>query len=138
MNYLFYRFSPLEQDQIKIKLTDIVKSEGINVTDDGMKALLKLSRGDMRKALNILQSSNSAFDTVSETAVYSCTGAPHPADIQNIMSLLMNSDFTTAFNGIQKIKLVKGLALADILVVLFTQFCSTILFNLIYYLIIVD
>lgn len=37
----------------------------INVSEDGKKALLTLSGGDMRRILNILQSTSMAFDEVS-------------------------------------------------------------------------
>jgi replication factor C subunit 3/5 len=50
-----FRFSPLQEDQIENRLSDIVLKEGIRLTDDGRKALVKLSQGDMRRALNILQ-----------------------------------------------------------------------------------
>ena len=38
----------------------------MNLTEDGKKALMTLSLGDMRRVLNILQSCAMAFDTVSE------------------------------------------------------------------------
>lgn len=39
------------------------------MTDDGREALLTLSGGDMRKVLNILQSTSMAFDVVNEENV---------------------------------------------------------------------
>ncbi len=33
----------------------IVAQEGVNITPDGMRAVIKLSDGDMRKCLNVLQ-----------------------------------------------------------------------------------
>ena len=40
----------------------------------GRSGLSKLARGDMRKALNILQSTSMAYSTVNQDAVYTCTG----------------------------------------------------------------
>ena len=37
------------------RIKHIVDNEGINVTDDGMSAVVRLSNGDMRRALNMLQ-----------------------------------------------------------------------------------
>lgn len=37
----------------------------VNVSEDGKKALLTLSGGDMRRILNILQSTSMAFNEVS-------------------------------------------------------------------------
>lgn len=43
------------------------------MTDDGREALLTLSGGDMRKVLNILQSTSMAFDVVNEENVIICS-----------------------------------------------------------------
>ena len=44
----------------------VKNNQGVNLTEDGKKALMTLSLGDMRRVLNILQSCAMAFDTVSE------------------------------------------------------------------------
>jgi len=63
-----------------------------------MRALLKLSQGDMRRALNILQSCASAFDKVTADSVYATTGAPLPSDVEQIVTWLLNEPFATAFH----------------------------------------
>jgi len=45
-----------------------------NCRDSGMKAVVSLANGDMRKALNILQSTSMAHEEVNEDTVYTCTG----------------------------------------------------------------
>ena len=68
-----------------------------NLTKDGREALLKLSRGDMRRALNVLQACHAAYDVTDETAIYACTGNPHPNDIEEIMNSMMNESFETSY-----------------------------------------
>lgn len=46
----------------------------VNVTEDGRQALLDLAQGDMRRVINILQSTSMAFDVVNEETVYTCVG----------------------------------------------------------------
>lgn len=70
----------------------------VNLTSDGRGALLKLSRGDMRRALNVLQACHAAYDIVDEAAVYTCTGNPQPADIQKVVQSMLSDEFGTAFN----------------------------------------
>lgn len=50
-----FRFGPLKTDQMIPRLRHVISQEGISVTEDGMKALVTLATGDMRRALNILQ-----------------------------------------------------------------------------------
>lgn len=69
----------------------------MKLTEDGKKALLKLSKGDMRRALNILQACHAAYDISTETEIYNCTGSPHPTDIETIVKSMLSDEFTTAY-----------------------------------------
>lgn len=110
-----FRFSPLSKSQIVGRLDDIIAAESVEATEDGKNALIKLARGDMRKVVNILQATSMAFPVVDENNVYSCTGNPLPADMQQIITWLLNSKFDEALHNIHEMKTSKGLALQDIL-----------------------
>lgn len=72
----------------------------VTVTEDGKNALLTLAQGDMRKALNILQSTSMAYKEVTEDNVYTCVGHPLKNDISNIVKWLLNEDFSSAYKSI--------------------------------------
>lgn len=72
----------------------------IKTSEDGKNAILELSGGDMRKVLNILQSTWLAFKNVTEENVYTCVGHPLKSDIENIVKWLLNEDFKTTYNSI--------------------------------------
>lgn len=71
----------------------------MNLTADGKRALLKLSKGDMRRALNVLQACHAAYDIVGETEIYNCTGNPHPSDIETIVNSMLSDEFTTSYQS---------------------------------------
>ena len=71
----------------------------VNITDDGKTALLRLCNGDMRRALNILQACHAAYDRVDETAIYNCTGHPHPQDIERIVTWMLSDEFSTIYSS---------------------------------------
>ncbi|KAF8659846.1 hypothetical protein AX16_001731 [Volvariella volvacea WC 439] len=110
-----FRFSPLPQAEVEKRLNMVVEGEKVNLTEDGKQALLKLSKGDMRRALNVLQACHAAYDVTGEAEIYNCTGNPHPSDIENIVTSMMNDDFTTAYQKISTMKTERGLALQDLL-----------------------
>uniref|UniRef100_A0A8C3EKZ1 Activator 1 subunit 5 n=1 Tax=Corvus moneduloides TaxID=1196302 RepID=A0A8C3EKZ1_CORMO len=110
-----FRFGPLTPELMVPRLQHVIQEEGVDVTEDGMKALVTLSSGDMRRALNILQSTSMAFGKVTEENVYTCTGHPLKSDIANILDWMLNQDFSTAYRQIMELKTLKGLALQDIL-----------------------
>lgn len=115
-----FRFGPLSSEQILPRLNYVIEQEQINVTEDGRKALLTLSGGDMRRILNILQSTSMAFSEVTEDNVYSCVGHPLRSDITNILNWMLNEEFETAYKKVAELKVAKGLALHDILTELHT------------------
>ncbi|KAJ3323625.1 hypothetical protein HDU76_013606 [Blyttiomyces sp. JEL0837] len=110
-----FRFAPLQEDQIRQRLNYVSEAESIQITEDGRKALLKLSNGDMRRMLNILQAVHAAYDIATEEHVYTCVGAPLPGDILRIAEWMFNCDFETAYANIATLKKDKGLALSDII-----------------------
>lgn len=72
----------------------------ITVSEDGKKALMTLAGGDMRKVLNVLQSTWMAYKDVTEDNVYTCVGHPLKIDIQNIVNWLLNTEnFKDIYNS---------------------------------------
>jgi replication factor C subunit 3/5 len=110
-----FRFAPLSRNQIEGRLKAVAEAEHCNATQDGIDAILRLSGGDMRRVLNLLQSTAMANAVVDEKNVYLTSGAPLPVDIDAILDLLMNSDFRSATSQIADLCSSKGYALVDIL-----------------------
>jgi len=110
-----FRFAPLREEDIKGRLYEIAETEGVNLSDDGMKSILRLSGGDMRRCLNIMQSAHTSYDLVNEQTVHECTGSPRDEDIKGILGFLLNSDFKDSFQGIRGVMDSRGLALNDVI-----------------------
>lgn len=109
-----FRFAPLDAINVSERLKHVIQAERLDVPECGLKALVRLSNGDMRKALNILQSTHMASQQITEEAVYLCTGNPLPKDIEQISHWLLNESFAVSFRRISEMKTRKGLALVDI------------------------
>ncbi len=110
-----FRFGPLQPQQILPRLDYVCEQENVNVTEDGRKALLSLSQGDMRKVLNILQSCAMAFDTVNEDNVYACVGHPLRQDVEDVLNWMLNDSFSDCYRNVNELKAAKGLSLLDII-----------------------
>ncbi|TFY66732.1 hypothetical protein EVG20_g4349 [Dentipellis fragilis] len=111
-----FRFSPLPIPEVERRLDYVVECEKVKLTEDGKKALLKLSKGDMRRALNVLQACHAAYDMTGETEVYNCTGNPHPSDVEKVVNSMLGDEFTTSYQMIHALKTERGLALQDLLI----------------------
>eukprot|EP01084_Bolivina_argentea_P178784 309023_1 len=116
-----FRFAPLKPSQIEGRLQDVVNSEGVNMDNGGKAALLKLGGGDMRRVLNLLQSTHMAHGFVGENTTYLTAGAPLQSDVVLIQELLFSSSFPNAYSGLGSMAAEKGYALQDILTSIFER-----------------
>lgn len=126
-----FRFSPLKPRDIKEKLDSIIKKEKINITNEAIKTIIKVSSGDMRKVLNILQASHMAYDTITDNDVINIIGHITKTDLEVIIENLFNpvKTFKSAFDTINKIKVDNGYSVNDILYELSDYILDSILNN---------
>ena len=129
-----FRFSPLKEPDIRRLVDHIVVAESINIQPEAVDSLVKLSRGDMRRAENVLQACHAGsrplpirgqpplkdseikYELITVATIYNCIAAPNPEDIKRIMTTLLSTpDVTSCLTTINQIKQNRGLALADIL-----------------------
>ncbi|KAH7680195.1 replication factor c subunit [Aphelenchoides avenae] len=110
-----FRFAPLSKEQVMPRLEYIVKEEKVTVTEDGKEALYKLSGGDMRRVLNILQSTALALGEVNADSVYQCVGQPQPVLMDKIFRLLLDSSIKDAYEKLTSMTKEQGIAISDIL-----------------------
>lgn len=114
-----FRFSPLNDSAIRDRLGMVIKEEKISIEYDASEALVKLSKGDMRKALNVLQACSSALDNSSDEIeldmIYECVGAPRPKSVELVLDAIMRRDWSDAYSTMVKVRKVEGLALIDLI-----------------------
>jgi len=81
------RYTRLGDEQVLKRLLDVIKAEGnIPHTDDGLEAVLFTAEGDMRQALNNLQSTHAGYGFVNRENVFKVCDQPHPLLIRSIMT----------------------------------------------------
>ncbi|KAI9725805.1 MAG: hypothetical protein M1828_002434 [Chrysothrix sp. TS-e1954] len=129
-----FRFSPLPDHAIRRLVGKIIEEERVNIQEDGVEALVRQAKGDMRRAVNVLQSCHAAGlpshqpgvtkapprdeerELITPAVIHDCTASPHPQDIQTIlMTLLSTSDVASCLNTINTLRQQRGLALSDII-----------------------
>lgn len=119
-----FRFAPLKQEQIRSRLVEIADKEQVNYTEDGIQSILALSGGDMRRVLNLLQSTAMSSEVVNERNVYMTSGAPLPKDVDMTLEWLLNLEFKEVYEKLVTLCSTKGYALTDILTDLTTEVIS--------------
>ena len=95
---------------------------------DSIETIANISNGDLRKAINMLQSISMINYKISSKMCYDMIGMAEPVYVDNIYNMLMdtNSNFENTFNYIKNIIMEKGILLCFLL----QQLTSKIINNL--------
>lgn len=107
------RFGRLQAAQILARLLQVCEMEDIKHTPEGLEALLFTADGDMRQAINNLQSTFSGFGLISAENVYRVCDAPHPAAIEAIVLACTRGELDEGQAGLEEL-LALGYAPVDI------------------------
>jgi replication factor C small subunit len=110
-----FRFSPLPDDAIEEQVRTIAQTEGIEVTDEGVDALVYVAGGDMRAAINGLQAAAVTGAVVDEQGVFEITSTARPEDIEEMVTLALAGDFTASRTQLDRLLTEEGIAGGDII-----------------------
>jgi len=85
-----FRFSYLNNDDIKERINYIMKLESLNLVPNGLNALVDISRGDCRRAINYLQSCGTISKKIDQEIVFRVAGEVPPDKIKEILKTAIN------------------------------------------------
>lgn len=110
----YFRFNPLHDEQISERLVTIANTEQVNLSSDGLKTIIEVSKGDMRKAINILQATSAQEKQITRSVVYDTIGSVDPDEVKTILQIAMQ-DFNAARKKLLNLIYVKGAAGSDVI-----------------------
>ena len=91
------RFYPIDKNIIVERLKFICNEEKLKYEKNSLEAIAIISNGDLRKAINILQSLSMMMGTKKKICIDSCynsAGIPPPSLIKQLYSNLINKDIS--------------------------------------------
>ena len=109
-----FRFAPVKKSAMMPRLKYVAEQEGVRYTTEGLAAAFRLSHGDLRRCLNMMQSSALSAGEITEASVYRVTGNPTPAEVTAIVSDMLSSDFATSWAKVEEAVTQKGISIADL------------------------
>ncbi|RKP11744.1 P-loop containing nucleoside triphosphate hydrolase protein [Piptocephalis cylindrospora] len=95
------RYQKLTDDQLLRRLVEICKAEGVDYEGDGMDALLFTAEGDLRSAVNALQSTYYGFGLISASNVLRVCDQPHPLVVRSMMEACVVPDLDGALQELK-------------------------------------
>ena len=110
-----FRFRRLTDKDIEQMFKRIARAEKLTIAPEAIKAIIYLSGGDMRKAINILQAAASLGKRVTEKSVYEVSAAAKPEEVRQMLELALTGKFDEARNKLHELLIDRGLAGEDVL-----------------------
>jgi replication factor C small subunit len=96
-------------------LTEIAKNEKITLGPNALEAIISFSEGDMRRAINTLQSASSLGKKIDEKSVHQIIGKVTYEDIKEILTLALKNEFIEARNKLRTVLIEYGISGQEII-----------------------
>lgn len=97
------RFSKLSDAQILAKSIEVCQKEELGYDKEGLEAIVFTAQGDMRQALNNLQSTANGYGYVSAENVFKVCDEPHPMLIQDMLMHCAEGDIHKSYKILAKL-----------------------------------
>jgi len=121
---VLFRFIPLSDTEIKEKLHEIIKNEGISIEEKALNAIMYVAEGDLRKAINALQGSAFISKKITEKTVFEVSSRAKPEEIKQMILLALKHEFEKARELLFKLMYEYGMSGEDIIVQLYKEAIS--------------
>ncbi|KAI1100138.1 DNA replication factor C-like protein [Jackrogersella minutella] len=97
------RYGRLTDAQVVKRLMQIIEMEKVQYSDDGLAALVFSAEGDMRQAINNLQSTHAGFGFVSGDNVFKVVDSPHPIKVQAMLKACYEGNVDSALDALREL-----------------------------------
>jgi replication factor C subunit 3/5 len=115
-----FKFQQINMDDAMDRIKFILKQEGMDLSPEVVNAVIKISKGDMRKIINIFQNIHLGHSADHESSnkiqeesgigadytpdmVYRLTGNLSPEDVRKVFNSLMREDMDTSMQSVERI-----------------------------------
>ncbi len=116
-----FRFAPIKGHQIVGRLEQIAKKEGVKYTPGSLESIVYFAEGDMRRAVNILQSTASMGEEITEENVHDVVSKAKPKDVRRIVNLALDGDFMGARDLLREVMVVQGTSGEDMVTQIYQE-----------------
>ncbi len=109
-----FKFSRLGENSISDRLYYIAEIEKIDLTAEGKDAILYLSNGDMRAAINLLQAAASTDEKITDVVVFSISGRASPERIRDLLDEALSGNYDKSLEILRDLIYREGVSPVDL------------------------
>ncbi len=110
-----YRFRPISDKDVEKRIEHIAKEEGLKLANDGLEAIKYVARGDMRRAVNTLQSAAVLGKKIDAETIYQTVAMARPEEVNELIEVALKGDFMKARDKLDVLLIDQGLSGEDVI-----------------------
>ncbi len=118
------RFSKLSEEEIVSYLKKIAREEALKADEGAYKTIVYISEGDMRKAINMLQTAAVLNSKITEETIYEITSRADPDIVKKMVVFALSGDFKAARQKLTSLMYEHGVSGEDIIKEIYSQVFS--------------
>ncbi len=109
-----FKFAPVSQEDIIARLKHIAGKESVKADDDGVHEICDYAEGDLRHAINLMQTVSSA-GSITVESVRATAGLARSSDVSSVLKLALDGSFAKARETMIELTRVYGMSESDFL-----------------------
>lgn len=110
-----FKFKPLSDEEIEGYLGGIISKENVDIDSEALDGLVKIARGDMRRAVNSLQVASSLGRHIDLDLIYQTAGLANPEVVKRIMATALEGNYNGARSLLENTMTEFGLSGQDMI-----------------------
>lgn len=109
-----FKFRPREKEDVEKFINLVSKEEKFKINQKAIDSIYEISKGDLRRIINILQASATLTKNIDEQTIFEVVSEVKPEFLKKILELALEGKFLDARNMLLDIMLKQGLNGLDI------------------------
>lgn len=109
-----FRFRPLKDEDIEARIRAIARNENLALSEDGIKAMLYVCEGDLRRAINLLQSAAAFGKELDKDVIYKVVAKATPEEVREMLRLALKGNFMEARKRLRELLITYGMSGEDL------------------------
>ena len=110
-----FRFRPVSNAEIQKVVDRIAAEENLDMGEGAVESLIYIARGDVRRAVNTLQTAASLGEQITPDTIAKVSGSANEDEITDILKSAMMGKFNDACNKLDNVMITYGLSGQDII-----------------------
>lgn len=110
-----FRFKPISPEHMIKAIKRVSDLEGLKITEKALTALFEVSEGDLRRAINLLQTAASYNNNINDDLIFKVAGIVAGIDVRKILELSLAGKFEEARRLLREKLYVDGVSERDLI-----------------------